>query len=35
MMLSRGWSDDDTCVGGADNPYHAGMFVQFREEMFS
>ena len=34
MMLSGGWSDDDTCVGVADNPYHAGMWVLFREEMF-
>jgi hypothetical protein len=34
MMLSRGWSYDDTRVGGADNSYHAGMCVLFREEMF-
>ena len=34
MMLSGGWSDDDTCVGWADNPYHAGMCVLFREELF-
>ena len=34
MMLWGGWSDDDTCVGVADNSYHAGMCVLFREEMF-
>ena len=34
MMLSRGWSYDDKCVGGADNSYYAGMCVLFWEEMF-
>jgi hypothetical protein len=34
MMLSRGWSYDHKCVGMADNSYHTGIYVLYREVLF-